>query len=522
MNTFNTMKFSLAAMIVLTTTGCAALADNGQLDTAAINELRSSFTMDPHTRAMYNAITNGDIKKMALNRDVLNQHEDLFSNRIKTKGITNQKSSGRCWMFAALNILRPKVIKKYDLEKFEFSQNYLLFWDKIEKANRFLEYMIEFRDRDLRDREVDFLLTDPIGDGGYWISAVELIKKYGLVPKDIMPETNSSSGTSMMNKLIILKLRSHAAQIRKLTQQGKSVEQLRVEKKKMLTEIYRILAMNLGEPPTEFQWRYESDKKKSEVSADQDEDDDHDENNVDEDDDDDDKDVNEDNDDDDGNDADDDDDEDTDDDSTENTKLTELKTYTPQSFYCEFVDVDLENYINLLNDPSRPYGKHYLIKLTENIRNSRSVTYANINMAELKQIAAQVIIDNEPVWFGCDVGPDQSSDKGIMALGLYDYGSIYNLDFTLSKADRSLYRSSVRNHAMVFVGVDIQNEKPVKWLVENSWGSDRGDSGYWTMYDDWFDLHMFNIVVPKKYVSQEILNIFDQDPVILPVWDPLW
>ena len=516
MNIFNTLKTSLVTMIVLAGSGCTALADNGQLDTAAINELRSSFTMDPHTRALYNAITNGDIKKMALNRDVLNQHEDLFTHRIKTKGITNQKSSGRCWMFAALNILRPKVIKKYDLEKFEFSQNYLLFWDKIEKANRFLEYMIEFRDRDLRDREVDFLLSDPIGDGGYWISAVELINKYGLVPKDIMPETNSSSGTSMMNKLIILKLRSHAAQLHKLAQQGKSVEQLRVEKKQMLTEIYRILAMNLGEPPTEFQWRYESDKKKSEVSDDQDDDDD-DDNDDDEDEDNDDIDDN-------GNDEgnEEDDNEDSDDVSTENNKLTELKTYTPLSFYQDFVAVDLEDYVNLLNDPSRPYGKLYLIKLTENIRNSRAVTYANINMPDLKQIAAQVIIDNEPVWFGCDVGPDQNSDKGIMALGMYDYGSIYNLDFTLSKADRSLYRSSVRNHAMVFVGVDIQNEKPVKWLVENSWGTDRGNSGYWTMYDDWFDLHMFNIVVPKKYVAQEILNIFDQDPVILPVWDPMW
>lgn len=439
-------------------------AGEGGLNKTIITKIRSSFKMDPQLMAMYNAITNNDINDLALNRDLIRNNNELFSHKIKTKGITNQKSSGRCWLFAGLNIMRPAVIQKHKLNKFEFSQPYLQFWDKMEKANNFLEYMIQFRDKDPLDREMEILLRDPIPDGGWWKYVVSLIEKYGVVPIDIMPETKSSENTGMMNKLLARKLRADAIKIRKLGGEGASVEKLKEEKEKMLTEIYKMLAMNIGEPPVEFEWRYE-DK-----------------------------------------------------DST----VSEVKTYTPGSFYTEFVNIDLNQYVSVFSDPTKEYGKHYALSLSRNMFDGEDIHYANVEIGQLKEMAKKSILHDEPVWFACDVGKDQSRDLGIMAMDLFDYGAIYNVDMGLSKSEMALFRESAPNHAMVFVGIDIKDDKPVKWRVENSWGKDKGNDGYWTLYDSWFDNHVYNVIVLKKYVPEEILEIYKQDPVILPPWDPMY
>jgi bleomycin hydrolase len=409
-----------------------SVAGDGGLNDATVSKIRQSYNMDSQTEAMYNAITNNDINDLALNRNLLREHNELFSHKIKTKGITNQKSSGRCWLFAGLNIMRPAVIKKYKLNKFEFSQPYLQFWDKMEKANNFLEHMIQFRDRDPQDREMEILLRNPIPDGGWWQYVVALIEKYGAVPLEIMPETNSSEKTRMMNKHLSEKLRMDAVKLRELGGEGQPVDELRAEKEAMLRDIYKILAMNMGEPPTEFVWRYED--KDSTVSA--------------------------------------------------------AKTYTPQSFYKDFVDFDLSRYVSLFNDPTKDYGIHYAISLTRNIFDGKDVDYANVEIGKLKELAMESVLEDEPVWFACDVGKDQNKDNGIMAMDIYDYGSIYDVDLGLSKSDRVRFRDSAPNHAMVFVGVDIKDDKPVKWLVENSWGKDNGRDGYWTLYDTWFDNHV--------------------------------
>ena len=459
---FKMAVFLLFAVFILTT---VTFAVDGAMTTDIIQRIRTDFAMDTHTRAMYNAITNNDINTLALNRDALRQHNDVFSHKIKTKGITNQKSSGRCWLFAGLNVMRPVVIEKYKLDKFEFSENYLAFWDKMEKANSFLERMIEFRDRDaVDDRELQILVSDPFGDGGWWSYVVDLIDKYGAVPLEIMPETNSSEKTSGMNRLISQQLRADAVKLRKLGQEGKSVKQLRTEKTEMLSVIYRMLVMNLGEPPSEFPYRYQ----------------------------------------------------------TSDSVVSELKTYTPQSFYQEFVGVDLHEYVSLFDDPSKVYDKHYQIRLSKNMYDKNDVDYANVDVTTMKNIALKSVLDDEPLWFACDVGRDQDTKNGIMAMDIYDYNSIYNTDMTMSKADQALFRESSPNHAMVFIGVDVKDEKPFKWLVENSWGKDRGDEGYWTMYDTWFDSHVYNIVVKRKYVPENILKIYTQPAIVLPPWDPMF
>ena len=439
-------------------------AGPGALTTRDIDKIHSSFEMDIHTRAMYNSITNNDISSLALNRDILRHHNEIFSDKIKSKGITNQKQSGRCWLFAGLNILRPKVIENNNLEKFEFSQNFLAFWDKLEKANCFLENIIEFADRDILEREMEFLLRKPIPDGGYWENVVNLVEKYGVVPKEIMPETNSSGNTSLMNKLISRKLRADAVKLRTMHKKRWPVGSIRAEKIEMLAQVYKMLVLNLGRPPTEFQWRFED----------------------------------------------------------ANSVVSELRTYSPKSFYTELVDIDLRQYVDIFNDPSKEYGKHYSINLTRNIRDGDDAHFANVKMQTLKEIAAKAVLDNDPIWFSCDVGKDQSREHGIMAMGLFDYDSIYMTDMAMTKAERSLFRESVPNHAMVFIGVDMQNGKPAKWLVENSWGDEKGSKGLWTIYDPWFDTNVYSIIVKKKYVPKEILDIYDQPAIKLPPWDPAY
>jgi len=469
----------------------SAHARGGGLSMKLIERIQSKCKMDTHARAMYNSITNNNVKDLALNRDILRRHNEFFSNKVAAKGITNQKSSGRCWLFAGLNSLRPAVIAKHKLSKFEFSQNYIAFWDKMEKANTFLQYMIDFRDRDMMDRELVTVLRGQPGDGGYWENFADLVNKYGVVPKEIMPETNSSGNTGMMNKVLYQILRSDAVELHKMHRAGKSARELIAAKKKMLGTVYRFLVLNLGEPPREFTWRYktkgrtpeEEEEGKGEAENDEDED---------------------------GDEA-----------GTIDGDETLEITATPKSFFDEFVRVDLNDYVNIFNDTTKDYGKHYQIRMSRNVYDGHDINYVNVDIETLKDIAIRSIRDGAAMLFAADVSYDQSSEHGIMADGLYDYQSIYNVEISLTKAERALYRSSVRNHAMTLVGVDLKDGKPTKWRVENSWGTARGSNGYWTMYDNWFDLHVYNIIVHKKYVPKEILKIRDTPAILLPPWDPM-
>ena len=489
----NRIRWFVGVSLLVAWLSADVFAQDGVLTPAMVEKIRGGFRMDAHTRAMRNALTATGIREIAENREIVADHDNTFSHKIKTKGISNQKSSGRCWMFAGCNLVKPALMSKLDLDEFEFSQIYLQFWDKLEKANKFLECMIAFRDRDLMDRDVVFLLQDPCPDGGYWESFADLVGKYGVVPKEVMAETASSEDTGMMNRVVAIALRRQATELRDIYRQTGSVARMREAKEKMLAEVYRMLVLNLGEPPAEFTWRYKSkdkDKEDSKTSEENEK-------------------------------AGSEKDEKSDDYKVEQ-KWSEPRTFTPKSFYTEFVELDLSQYVNIADDPIRPKGKRYEIDLTNSVQGGRNSNYANVDIQVLRDAVVKALLDNKAVCFDADVSPDQDRAKGIMARDLYDYESVYAIELGLSKAERLLFRDSTVNHGMTFIGVDLRDGKPVKWLVENSWGSDRGRNGLWTMYDDWFADNVYKVIIHRDYVLADTLKILEQPAIKLPVWDPMW
>jgi len=436
---------------------------SGGLTRNVIEDIQGSVRLSKSEYAIMNAVTNNKLSELSLNRSFFIKHNDLFSHRIKTKGITDQKRSGRCWLFAGLNMLRPGVIEKYNLKNFEFSQSYLYFWDKLEKANRFLEFIITSYDRGLLDRELVIFLERPVFDGGYWSYVVNLIDKYGVVPNEAMPETYNSNNSWVMNSIISRKLREDAVLLRKMAQEGKDVQELRDKKIEMLKTIYKILVLNLGEPPSEFIWRYEDTK--GNVSA--------------------------------------------------------PKRYTPEEFYKDVVGVDIRDYVALFNYPGKVYNRLYQCDNVRNIFEYPDPVYINLDIEQLKELTKKSVLDDEPIWFACDIIKDKDSEHGILSTRILDYRSLYGLEMELNKEARILFRESAGNHAMVFTGVDLQDNRPVKWWVEDSHGKDSGDNGHWVMYDDWFDEYVYAVIINKKYLPGELRNILKQEPIHLPPWDPM-
>ncbi len=443
-----------------------SFADESQtISPKTLDQIEKAVTIDVQMRAMINAVSNNEIKSLALNKKVLEDLDPYFAYRIKTGNVTNQKSSGRCWLFTSLNVLRPSVMKKYYMKNFEFSENYLFFWDQLEKSNRFLETVLNSLDKKMDDRFIDWLFRNPIDDGGVWNMMVSLIKKYGAVPREVMMESYNSDNTRMVNRLLARKLREGGYQIRKMYKEGKNIEQLRNYKLSVLTDAYRMLVISLGEPPKEFSWRYED---------------------------------------------------------TEGNIHPEKK-YTPLSFYKEFVQTELEDYVMMMNDPSREYYKLYEIELDRNVYEGPNWTYVNLPAEVLKKFAKRSILSDEPIYFSCDVGKQLNSDKGYLALGLYDYDSMFGVKFGMDKKARISTFDSGSTHGMALMGVDTtQTGQTTKWLLENSWGKEKGYEGYLIMTDDWFDAYSFRLVVHKRFVSEDVLKIRQQKPIVLPPWDPMY
>ncbi len=426
---------------------------------------REAFAANPTHRVAQNAVTQVTVDDVALNRAIVTATDHTFSHRLDEWSVTNQKRSGRCWMFAGLNLLRVGAMKKLGLKSFEFSPNYLMFWDKIERANYFLEAIIETAERDVGDRTVSYLLNRPAEDGGQWNMFVNLVKKHGLVPKSLMPETESSSNTTRMNSILRRKLREGAKTLRDQHAAGASLEALRAIKEEILAVIYRILSIHLGTPPERFTWQWTDQEK-------------------------------------------------------EFHREVEL---TPRAFAAKYVDLPIDEYVCLVNDP-RPtssYGQTYTVQYLGNVVSGGMVIYLNVDMALIKRIAQQTIEDGEPVWFGCDVGKMMRRDLGIWDKDLYDYESLYQTTFSLNKADRLMYGETQMTHAMLFTGVDIVDGKARRWRVENSWGEEGGQKGFYTMNDTWFDEYTFEIAARKSYLSPELQAALDQKPIVLPAWDPM-
>ena len=425
-------------------------------------KIRKSYVKnDFYTKNVTNAVTNNAIKDLALNRQNIGKFDHEFKYKVNVKGICNQKQSGRCWMFTSMSILRYKTISKYDLSGFEFSHNYLYFWDMFEKANTFPDIIIKNKKLSDEEAEIRRLYSAGINDGGAWNYFVNLSLKYGLVPKEIMPETKQSENTGAMIAIINEKLREYAIKIRE--NKTKSDAELNDMKILMLSEIYRILAICLGEPPTSFEWRFPA-----------------------------------------------------------KTGANEMKTFTPIEFMNETVENPLLNdYVMFIDDPSREYYKLYEKEDDSNLSGGLNWTFINLPVDVIKPFALASIKDNEAMYFSCDVGKQLNIDAGLLDLENYDYKSIFGIDFPMNKKQRIISQQSGSSHGMALMAVDTdQNGKTVKWQVENSWGNTSGKNGYLTITERWFDQYMFRIVIRKEYIDPKILEILNQKPIPVPAWNP--
>lgn len=440
------------------------LAQN--LSKSDLDQIQSSFKKDVYTKAMQNALSSTEITQLAWNRENAGTTDHLFTYRVDVSGITDQKKSGRCWMFTSLNIFRPMVMKQFNLAEFEFSENYLYFWDLLEKSNLFLSNMANSAQLPIDDQKVKWYLRSPVDDGGQWINFVNLANKYGMVPKEAMGETNSSENTSWMVKLISTKLREDALELRAMVTTKTDQKKTAIRKIEMLSEIYRMLALNLGEPPAEFQWRH---KNKNKI-------------------------------------------------------ISEPKTYTPVSFMAEiFGDIKLNDYVMLMNDPSRPFWKHYEIENYRNTQEGENWHYVNLPNEVIKEFCVNSIKNNEALYASCDVGKQLRREVGVLDVDNFDFESVYGVKFGMNKAERIQTGESGSSHGMALIAVDLDNQqKPVKWQFENSWGAAAGEKGYLTFTDAWFNEYMFRFVVNRKYLSEKVLEIYGQKPEMLPPWDPMF
>ncbi len=493
----DSMKKTLSILIILFSLISASVTgaskDDGAVKTDQISKYQKAVDQDLLTAIQVNAITNNNIKDLSLNRSLLLRHDTLFTHKLTSAGITNQKSSGRCWMYAGFNVFSPDVATRLRLSRFEMSQSWLAFWDKVEKSNLFLEDIIRLADRPVDDREMQLILDSPIGDGGWWHYFTGLIDKYGVVPKSAMPETKQSSSTGMLNKLATTRLRAFAAELRRMYDDGKSVKQLRKRKEEMLGEIYKILVYTYGPPPEEFTLRWEpseEEKKADSLEAEEAAND---------------LDIGE-----------------KKKDEKKIRKIIERK-FTPQSFYEEFFGGPLPEYIALSHIPTKEYGRLYLLENSRNIYENDDYIILNLPIERLKHYTAKSLLDSQVVWFACDVSKQNYGDSGIFMDGIYDYSTTFGLDFSLSKADRIDYKDMSPNHAMVFMGLDTTDDGSVrKWFVENSWGKKKGAEGNWTMYDNWFDEYVLITIIDKRQLEETELAMLKKKPVRIKPWDPFF
>ena len=431
-----------------------------------IKKYRRNFNNHPTSKISMNAATRTDVRKVAMNWDAFRDIDHTFSDKVSGEmKATSQMRSGRCWGFAGLNLLRVYLGRKYKLKNFEFSQNYFIFFDKLEKANYFLENIIETVEQSIDSRLVMHLLSSPVQDGGQWDMFVNLLKKYGTVPKKVMAESHQSSNTAQMNKLVTRKLREFALQLREASSKGKTPSELRTMKDDMMSTIYQMLCISLGTPPEKFDWSIRNKKDKFQ-------------------------------------------------------RFTDL---TPQKFYKEHVGINLDDFVCLINDPRSftEYNKTYTVEYLGNVSGGNIIRYLNLETDELRKYTIKSIKANDPVWFGCDVGKFFTRQFGVMDMNLFEFDRFYGTTFSMNKAQRLEYGDSVMTHAMLFTGVDLKDKKPTKWRVENSWGTDHGEKGFDIMTDPWFDQFMYEVVIHKKHLTKKIIDMYNMEPIGLPPWDPM-
>ena len=434
-----------------------------------LSALEASCDHSGTAKAIGNAIQSNSINKIALNSNNQNTDDTWFSVEVNSSGISDQASSGRCWLFTGLNVLRQRAMKNLGISNFMFSHTYLFFYDQLEKSNLFLQSIIDTREMPLESQQVQWLLSNPISDGGTYTGVADLVIKYGLVPKTIMPETYVSNNTSEFNGHLKRKLREIAINLREKSESGSSVTELESYKVEQLKTIYNMLCLAYGEPVKKFTWAPKDSKGKYKSIP---------------------------------------------------------KSYTPLEFYNEVCipKEDLNSdYVMLMNDPSRPYNKVYEIDMDRHTYDGHNWLYLNLSIDDIAPIAIASLKDSVPMYFSCDVGKQLNRSTGLLDVNNYDYNSLLGTTFGMTKKQRIETHDSGSSHAMTLVAVDLDSEgNPIKWKVENSWGTNYGYSGHLIMTHEWFCEYMFRVVANKKYCSEAILSLLKQKPVKLPAWDPMF
>ena len=430
------------------------------------DKLYAAYEANPKFAAMENAISHNGLLTSLEKRSSAVENTPVFSLDLTKDKVSDQKASGRCWMFAALNTFRHKMIAGFQLEDFELSQAHTFFWDKYEKSNWFLEQVLATADQELTSRKVKFLLDTPQQDGGQWDMVVSLFEKYGVVPKSVYPESISSSNSRELNQILNKLLRQDAQILRELVVEGANSAELQAKKEELLQEVFNFLAMNLGLPPRQFDFSYRD----------------------------------------------------------KDNNFHSESGLTPQVFFKKYVDLKLDDYVSIINAPTadKPYGKSYTVEMLGNVVGSKPVRYLNVEMDRLKELAIAQMQAGETVWFGSDVGQSSNRKAGIMADGMYDFTSSMDIQLTQDKAGRLDYSESLMTHAMVLTGVDLdENGKAKKWKVENSWGEKVGNKGYFVASDSWMDEYTYQIVVRKEFLTEAELAAYEAEPIVLAPWDPM-
>lgn len=429
-----------------------------------LDAFRQSYEEDSLNQLKERAVTLNGINASVTDNRIVSQAKPIFSIDVEAGEITNQLHSGRCWMFAGLNVLRTIAMKKLEIKNLELSQTYLQFYDKLEKANSFLEKVIELKDQPLTSQLNIYNFQTAYGDGGYWSYFVNLVKKYGVMPRSEMPTTVTSDDTTQLNNLLTKVLNQDAMILRSKCDKMATDETLRKHKQKMLEDVYRILAISLGVPPKEFTFEYEAKEAKKDDKN-----------------------------------------------KEKKEKYRILKTMTPKEFFDTYIGEDLNEYVNIANaqlpnfEPYKAYTNHLLTSVLGGVPE----IYFEVPLSVMKDAVIASLKNGELVWFGSDVSASSLRKQGILSDNVYAYDAFFNLKSTLKKGERLSYYTSFCNHAMTFTGVNLVNNKPNRWKVENSWGKDNGFSGFYVMDDAWFDNYVYETIVKKAYLPADVVKKYE-------------
>ena len=461
------MRKLLLGMMLMGTLTVGAQTKDGGISKQMLQQIEKQNAPTPSDRALRNALASNAIDALAKNQQNAGALDTYFSVETKKQSITNQKSSGRCWMFSGLNVLRANFAKRTDSLKVTFSQDYLFFYDQLEKANLMLQGVIDTGKKPIDDLRVQFFFHHPLNDGGTFCGVADLTEKYGLVPTEVQPETFSAESTSRMSRIIASKLREFGLELRKMVAEGKKAKDIQQRKTEMLSEVYHMLVITLGKPVKEFTYAFRDKNGKA---------------------------------------------------------LTPAKKYTPLSFYQEVVGDKLNGtFIMVMNDPRRDYYKTYEVEYDRHTYDGHNWKYLNLPMEEIEQLAIASLKDGRKLYSSYDVGKQLDRQRGYADTENFDYASLFGTTFNMNKAERIATFDSGSTHAMTLTAVDLDAQgQPLKWKVENSWGADSGHQGCIIMSARWFREYMFRLVVDKQYVSEKLLKDYEQKPIMVMPEDPLF